>query len=62
VFTDRGEVQFWGPFKIVENDFWNGSEGVGRDNLEPPVNCASLQLVQTVQRDGDACLRVGRNI
>ena len=47
---DGSEVQFWGSFKIPENDFWDGPDGAGRYNLESPVNCASLQLVQTGQR------------
>jgi len=49
-FTDGSEVQFWGPFKIPENDFWDGPNSAGRDNLESPVNCAPLQLVQIAQR------------
>ena len=47
---DGSEVQFWGSFKIPENGFWDGPDGAGRYNLESPVNCASLQLVQTGQR------------
>ena len=55
MFTDGGEVQFWGPFKIVENDFWDGHEGVGRDGLSIVFRCSSSK-----QLGGDGCLPKGR--